>query len=97
MAAAPADFIGLGSVKGRLAAGFHADLLVFDDSVEYRISSDRIRHRHKITPYINRVVRGEIERTYLRGHLVYAFDQCQNEPKGRPLLRGQHALKAGEM
>ena len=52
MCTAPADFIGLGDVKGRIAEGYHADLMVFDDKTEYTITSEMIRHKHKITPYI---------------------------------------------
>jgi allantoinase len=84
-----AKFAGLSSIKGQISPGFDADFAVFDDSVEYQITNDMIKHRHKITPYEGRTVCGQINRTYLRGQLVYADDAFQNSPAGRPLLKNQ--------
>ncbi|MCJ8268856.1 MAG: allantoinase AllB, partial [Psychrosphaera sp.] len=56
---------GLSSIKGQISPGFDADFAVFDDSVEYQITNDMIKHRHKITPYEGRTVCGQINRTYL--------------------------------
>ncbi len=89
MSTATARFAGLDTIKGHIAEGYHADLLVFDDSVEYPISTDMIKHRHKITPYVDKPVCGEIQRTYVRGHLVYADNQFKNGPLGQPLLKGR--------
>ena len=89
MAGATAEFAGLGHIKGRLAKGYHADLLVFDDTVSYPISSTMIKHKHKITPYVDKPVCGEIQRTYVRGELVFADNQIQQGPIGKPLLKGQ--------
>lgn len=88
MASKTAEFAGLGGYKGKIAKGYHADFLVFDDSREYPISNDMIKHRHKITPYVGKPVIGEISRTYLRGELVFAADEFVAGPKGQPLLRG---------
>ena len=89
MSAETAKFAGLDSVKGQIAPGFHADLLVFDERAEYVISNDMIKHRHKITPYEGRNVSGRVERTYVRGQLVYRDDEFIAAPVGRPLLKGQ--------
>jgi len=87
MSTATARFAGLDHIKGQLAVGYHADLLVFDDSVEYAICNDMIKHRHKITPYVDKPVCGEIQRTYVRGNLVFADNQFKNGPLGQPLLK----------
>jgi allantoinase len=87
MSQATAEFAGLGTFKGQIAAGFDADLLVFDDQAEYVISNEMIKHKHKITPYVGQSVLGEVKKTYLRGQLVYCDDEFQYRPVGRPLLK----------
>jgi len=85
-----AKFAGLDKRKGQIAVGYDADLLIFDENSHFEISSDMIKHRHKITPYVGRNVLGIVKRTYVRGHLV--FDNANNKqfintPIGKPLLK----------
>ncbi len=86
MATRPARFAGLGERKGRIAAGYDADLVVFDDGGGYTIEPDIIRYRHKITPYEGRAVSGRVERTLLRGETVFSDGEIRGEARGRPLL-----------
>ncbi|MEH6582961.1 MAG: allantoinase AllB [Halioglobus sp.] len=89
MATRPAVFAGLGDRKGKIASGYDADLVVFDDRGEYLITADIIKYRHKITPYEGKTVKGVIERTYVRGHVVYQEGEIIGEPLGKPLLKHQ--------
>lgn len=89
MATRPAEFAGLGELKGKIAKGYDADLVVFDDAGEYLITADIIKYRHKITPYEGRTVKGVVERTYVRGSTVYCNGELQGEPIGKPLLKNQ--------
>lgn len=89
MATRPARFAGLGHRKGKIAVGYDADLTIFDDCAEYQISADQIHYRHKITPYEGRWVRGSVERTYLRGQLIYRGGRFNGVPCGQPLLKNQ--------
>jgi len=82
-----AKFAGLDTRKGQIAVGFDADLVVFDENKQFQISTDMIKHRHKITPYIGRTVTGEIKTTYLRGYKVFDNNQFIDSPKGRALLK----------
>lgn len=84
-----AKFAGLSAIKGDIQVGLDADFAVFDDSVEYKISNEMIKHRHKITPYEGKRVCGQIMQTYVRGQLVYANDEFQQTPVGKPLLKHQ--------
>ncbi|HED13395.1 MAG TPA: allantoinase AllB [Gammaproteobacteria bacterium] len=82
-----ADFLGLGTEKGRIAPGFSADLCLFDDHDSYRISTDMIAHRHKISPYIGHRVSGRVLKTWLRGELVYDQGVFPSPPRGQALLK----------
>ena len=84
-----AKFAGLATIKGDIRVGFDADLVVFDDKAEYEISNDLVKHRHKFTPYAGKTVCGNIERTYVRGQLVYQQQQFGERPLGRPILKGR--------
>ena len=87
MSTRPAQFAGLGDCKGRLAPGYDADLVVFDDADSYFIRPEIIKYRHKVTPYEGRLVHGVVRATYVRGHKVYADGQFSDTPVGKPILR----------
>ena len=89
MATETAKFAGLSSIKGDIAVGLHADFVVFDEQAQYQISNEMIKHRHKITPYVGKTVSGRVDKTYVRGQLVYQDDKFIASPIGRPLLKGQ--------
>ena len=87
MSTATAEFVGLDDKKGKIAVGAYADILVFDDEKEVIISSDMIKHKHKITPYVGKKVTGEVNKTYLRGQLVYSEQDIMGQPQGNTLLK----------
>ncbi len=67
MSANPARLAGLTGTKGAIAAGHHADLVVFDDTATFTVTPDRVHHRHKVTPYAGETLTGVVHATYLRG------------------------------
>jgi allantoinase len=69
MARRPADLVGLVH-KGRIAIGADADLVAFDPQAEFTVDPARLRHRHPVTPYAGRTLRGVVRRTWLRGQEV---------------------------
>jgi len=90
MCDAPARLVGLDGRKGRIAPGYDADLVVFDPDADVTVSADMLLHRHPISPYVGRRLRGAVEATYLRGAL--AFDRStgpSDAPVGQLLVRGQ--------
>jgi len=82
-----AKFAGMDKRKGKIALAMDADLIVFDDQKSYSISSDMIKHRHKISPYVGTRVQGKIEKTYVRGQLVFNDDRFLKQPIGQTLLK----------
>jgi allantoinase len=85
LCAAPARQVGLRQ-KGSISMGRDADIVIWNPEREFRVAPEMIQHRHKLTPYAGEVLRGVVEKTFLRGRMVYdggAF----SEPKGQPLFR----------
>src|SRR5262249_23237479 len=89
---APAQLLGLQSRKGKIAAGYDADLVVWNPETTWRVDGSQLFHRHKTTPYDGMSVQGRIQRTYLRGNLVFREGVHLGKPAGelltRPHLKG---------
>jgi len=83
MAAAPARLAGCDLHKGRLAAGYDADFVVFDSDREFIVTEDRLHYRHAVSPYLGETLRGVVKSTYLRGKPVFAEGEFLGEPSGR--------------
>ncbi|XP_047988426.1 allantoinase-like [Leguminivora glycinivorella] len=86
LSAGPARLAGLDHRKGALQRGLDADLVFFDPNAAFIVTPEIIRYKNKISPYMNRVLRGKVMQTYVRGQLVYAGDQLVGVPKGKLLL-----------
>jgi allantoinase len=71
MSRTPARFLGLGHMKGAITAGFDADLVVWDPDASFPVVSNRMVQRHRVTPYLNRFLLGEVKMTFLRGQKIY--------------------------
>ena len=72
LSANPARLIGQQTHKGRIEAGFDADLIAFDDQGQFTVTEALIEHRHKVTPYLGQTLTGIVARTWLAGSEVYA-------------------------
>jgi allantoinase len=70
-AEAPAALAGLSNRKGRIAPGLDADLVVWDDRAEFEVRSETLRHRHQVTPYAGRRLKGVVKQTYVRGQKAF--------------------------
>lgn len=70
----PAELAGVSRRKGRIAPGYDADLVVWNPGKTFTVSADRLHHRHKMTPYLNEVLYGVVEQTYLSGIQVFDND-----------------------
>jgi allantoinase len=86
----PAKLIGLSARKGRLAAGYDADLIVWNPETTWTVHGTSLQHRHKLTPYEGTELRGEVQRTYLRGTLIFEKSEIVGRPAGRCLSGDEH-------
>ncbi len=86
MGQGPARFLGLEDRKGVLAAGRHADLVVWNPEATFTVEPSKLHHRHKPTPYAGQRLCGVVEKTLLRGKTVYERGRFADEPGGKPLF-----------
>jgi allantoinase len=93
MCSAPATLAGLDQVKGSIAVGHDADLVIWDPEAEQRVQPSALHHRHPITPYAGLSLRGVVHTTILRGRVI--FDNgTLSEATGRMILGRRAALEA---
>jgi allantoinase len=83
MSAAPARLAGVHGKKGAIAAGFDADLVIWDPDADFTVDASTLEHRNKITPYQARALKGVTLRTILRGETIYE----RGRPEGAFLRR----------
>jgi allantoinase len=79
----PAKLVGLEGRKGLIEAGYDADLVIWNPAKQFRVEGHALHHRHKLTPYQDRVLNGVVEKTFLRGRKIYDSGEFITEPWGR--------------
>ena len=90
LCAAPARQVGLHQRKGSIAVGCDADIVIWNPDREFQVSSSLIHHRHKVTPYAGEILNGVVEKTFLRGQMVYDGAEFVSNPRGEIILRGKN-------
>jgi len=83
MAQEPAKLAGCGARKGKIAAGYDADLVIFEPEAEFQVTADRLYYRHPVSPYLGERLRGRVRATYLRGQLIFEDGRFSAEPVGQ--------------
>ena len=66
-----AKLAGVAHRKGKLAAGYDADIVVWDDSAQFTVKGDALHHKHKVTPWSGRTLDGVVEATIVSGHVAF--------------------------
>jgi len=82
----PARLVGLAQRKGSIRVGCDADLVIWNPDAEFRVEPELIHHRHKLTPYAGEILHGVVEKTFLRGQMVYDGGEFVSA-RGQVLLR----------
>lgn len=76
----PARSFGLERTKGQIGVGLDADLVVVDMAAPWLIKNEDVLSRCGWTPYDGRSCSVRIDRTLVRGNLVYADGRVVGEP-----------------
>jgi allantoinase len=87
MSAEPAKLAGLEERKGAIAAGWDADLVVFDPAQEFTLSADSLHYRHLVSPYLGEKLHGKVKATFVRGVAAYQDGSFSDPPAGREQIR----------
>lgn len=87
LCAAPARQVGLAPAKGSISVGGDADIVIWNPEREFLVTPEVIHHRYKLTPYAGETLRGVVEKTFLRGQMVYDGGEFACDPSGEVLLR----------
>ncbi len=83
MSSNPAKLAGLQKHKGAIAAGYDADLVVFDPDAEFTLKSEDLHYRHPVSPYLGEKLQGKVQATFVRGHAVYQQGAFPDPPIGK--------------
>ena len=89
MCSGPARLAGLEKLKGAIAIGYDADIVVWNPEKRFIVRPKLLQHRHKLTPYLNEPLRGAVEATFLRGEMIYDRGRFLGTPRGALLRRGE--------
>jgi allantoinase len=87
MSAQPAKLAGLDDRKGAIAAGYDADLVVFDPDAKFTLQAEDLQYRHLVSPYLGETLRGKVQATFIRGASVYDRGSFPGTPIGREQIR----------
>ncbi len=68
---APAHFFGIEHRKGRLATGFDADFVVFDEDETWTVRAERLHNMNRYTPHEGQTYSGRVRSLYVRGQRAY--------------------------
>ena len=83
----PALLAGASTIKGSIAKGYDADLVVWNPEQSFVVTENMIHHKHKPTPYLGETLSGVVEQTYLKGEKVFDNGQFVQLNKGKIILR----------
>jgi allantoinase len=83
LCAAPARLGDVAARKGRIAAGYDADLVVWDPDASFEVRPDSIHHRHKLTPYLGHTLFGVVGVTFLAGEKIFERGRFFGPPRGK--------------
>ena len=89
MCSGPTRLAGLDTHKGAIAAGYDADIVIWNPEKRFTVRPNMLHHRHKMTPYLNESLRGVVEATFLGGEMIYERGQFRGTARGALLRRGK--------
>jgi len=87
LCSAPANLVGLEGRKGRIALGYDADIVIWNPAKQFTVEGRALHHRHKLTPYQDRILAGVVEKTLLRGRKIYDGGEFTSKPQGHLLTQ----------
>ena len=84
----PARQVGLQNLKGSIKEGSDADIAIWNPERKFKVDPATLHHRHQLTPYDGEVLSGVVEKTFVRGQMVYDEGTFSGR-RGEILLRAK--------
>ena len=81
--------VGLEQSKGDLRVGFDGDVAIFDDEGVFKVGTESMLFRNKVSPYQGKVLKGIVRETWVRGQRVFTRESGHDlklGPVGKLLL-----------
>ena len=72
MSTGPARLARLDDRKGKLVAGYDADIAIWDPEASFVVDPAKLEHRNKVIPYAGRELFGVVEQAYVGGRLAFS-------------------------
>ncbi|WP_284139416.1 allantoinase [Virgibacillus sp. LDC-1] len=66
----PAEIFNL-TTKGKLAAGFDADITLVNLNEDFVLNKEDLMYRHQHSPYVGRTYKGKVKKTIVGGNVVF--------------------------
>ena len=83
----PAERFGLGRRKGRIAAGYDADILIVDPRQSSSVSNAEQVSRAAYTPFDGWTVNARLTNVFLRGHEIVRDQRLVGPAQGKIVTR----------
>jgi len=87
MCEGPARLAGCSAQKGRITAGYDADLVIFAPEEEFLVTDERLHYRHRVSAYLGERLSGVVKKTLVRGTCVYEGGEFPGDRLGREWRR----------
>ena len=78
----PAKQVKLDSRKGSIGVDHDADLVIWDPHQAFTVDAAVLHHRHPVTPYHGKQLKGVVRKTFLRGRKIYDAGKLVEQPTG---------------
>ncbi|KAF9029014.1 allantoinase [Hymenopellis radicata] len=80
-----AKHAGLDDCKGKLQVGYDGDFIVWDPEAQFEVTKASLNFKNKLSPYEGQRLYGVVEKTFVRGVMVYDRKDGFQEPVGKLL------------
>ncbi len=85
----PAKMYGIHPKKGTISIGADADLVIWDDKREVKITNDMLHHNVDYTPYEGMEIRGWPDTVLSRGEIVFTDGKILGQQGRGEFVPGQ--------
>lgn len=85
----PAKIFGLFPKKGTISIGGDGDLVIFNPKFEWTLRASKLHTNADFCPFEGMKIVGRVEKTILRGEIIYAKGEFCGTPNGGQFVKGR--------